>query len=141
MLKSSLVLIVLFASHLLYAGPQTGPIVPWPTATLMESAEKAALAGAWVAYDSNAIWLIEIDKEPTLTDTYQVRVYSHALFKNYGFGQVKFDKRAFWGTIYTDPHHAFTIYIFRDTEGNPKMRLGSGRNWHDLDIYRDENHD
>lgn len=118
------------------AGPGDGPIVPWPTTSLLESAEKSAMLGSWVGYHNNAVWFIDVLKDPATECVYELKIYSHALRNHWGYGRIKFDTRAFWGTVYMDESHSSAVYIFRELDGTPTMRIGKNNRWQDIHLYR-----
>lgn len=140
-IRSLIFTFTLLALSAVSAGPGDGPIVPWPTATLMESPEKSAMIGSWVAYEDNSVWFIDIYEDPELDYLFDIKVFSHALYGHHGYGRLQFDKRAFWGTLYMAANHDLMVFIFRDNDGTPMMRIGKHSKWHDVQLYRDKNHD
>lgn len=123
------------------AGPGDGPIVPWPTATLMESPEKSAMIGSWVAFEDNSIWFIDIYEDPDLDYLFDIKIFSHALYGHHGYGRLQFDKRAFWGTLYMADDHDLMVFVYRAHDDTPMMRIGKHNKWHDVELFRYEEHD
>ncbi|KYG64215.1 hypothetical protein AZI87_13310 [Bdellovibrio bacteriovorus] len=119
-----------------FAGPGDGPIVPWPTSVVREALNETTIYGDWVAYEHNAVWYINIQKDPLEIGRASIAISSGAVFTHKAVGSLYRGDNVFWGKLVMDANHSAAIVLYKDYEGT-KLRIAKGHNRYvDVKLYR-----